>query len=172
MGDPDLVLACAFNFPGVPTCFLFFQFYISNIFPFPTVAVVLTLGKDRWKRLRTTFSKLSGDMQVCLTLLSCHSPMLTLVFFFFFLQWKVRRTLAFSLHEIANIIGTDQTEEDLVPVFDLYLRDMDDVKIGVLTHFSKFLSSLKPATRSTFLARIKDLLAPTNNWRFRQLIAG
>lgn len=54
-------------------------------------------------------------------------------------QWKVRRTLAFSIHELAVIVGEDITNNDLVPVFNGFLRDLDEVRIGVLKHFSDFL---------------------------------
>lgn len=54
-------------------------------------------------------------------------------------QWKVRRTLAFSIHELALIVGEEITHEDLVPVFDGFLKDLDEVRVGVLKHFSDFL---------------------------------
>ena len=55
------------------------------------------------------------------------------------LQWKVRRTLAFSIHELALILGEEITTRDLVPIFNGFLRDLDEVRIGVLKHFSDFL---------------------------------
>ena len=54
-------------------------------------------------------------------------------------QWKVRRTLAFSIHELAVIVGEDITNDDLVPVFNSFLRDLDEVRIGVLKHLGDFL---------------------------------
>jgi len=38
-------------------------------------------------------------------------------------RWKVRRTLAFSLHEIAKILGPDITEKELIPVLNIFLKD-------------------------------------------------
>lgn len=55
------------------------------------------------------------------------------------LQWKVRRTLAFSIHELAVILGTELTHSDLVPIFNGFIKDLDEVRIGVLTHLSDFL---------------------------------
>ncbi len=55
------------------------------------------------------------------------------------LQWKVRRTLAFSIHELAMIVGEDVTSRDLVPVFNGFLKDLDEVRIGILKHLSDFL---------------------------------
>ena len=54
-------------------------------------------------------------------------------------QWKVRRTLAFSLHELAVIVGEEITQIDLVPVFDGFLKDLDEVRVGVLKHLADFL---------------------------------
>jgi len=55
------------------------------------------------------------------------------------LQWKVRRTLAFSIHELALIVGEDITGHDLLPVFDMFLNDLDEVRIGVLKHLADFI---------------------------------
>lgn len=55
------------------------------------------------------------------------------------LQWKVRRTLAFSIHELALILGDQLTAEDLVPIFNGFLKDLDEVRIGVLRHLYDFL---------------------------------
>lgn len=54
-------------------------------------------------------------------------------------QWKVRRTLAFSIHELAVILGDQLTAGDLVPVFNGFLKDLDEVRIGVLKHLHDFL---------------------------------
>lgn len=54
-------------------------------------------------------------------------------------QWKVRRTLAFSIHELALILGDHLTAADLVPVFNSFLKDLDEVRIGVLKHLYDFL---------------------------------
>lgn len=54
-------------------------------------------------------------------------------------QWKVRRTLAFSIHELAVILGDQLTAADLVPIFNGFLKDLDEVRIGVLKHLHDFL---------------------------------
>lgn len=43
------------------------------------------------------------------------------------LQWKVRRPLAHALHEVASILGQDLTESDLCPIFELFMKDLDEV---------------------------------------------
>lgn len=55
------------------------------------------------------------------------------------LQWKIRRVLAFSLHELARVLGSEVTYRDILPVFEEYCtKDIDDVKIGALTHLADF----------------------------------
>ncbi|EMP33425.1 Serine/threonine-protein phosphatase 4 regulatory subunit 1 [Chelonia mydas] len=78
--------------------------------------VALTLGRQNWHCLKDTYETLASDM-----------------------QWKVRRTLAFSIHELAVILGDQLTAGDLVPVFNGFLKDLDEVRIGVLKHLHDFL---------------------------------
>lgn len=40
---------------------------------------------------------------------------------------------------MAQILGDEITHRDLVPVFDGFLKDLDEVKIGVLKHLADFL---------------------------------
>lgn len=65
----------------------------------------------------------------------------------------MRRTLAFSIHEMALILGDEITHRDLVPVFDGFLKDLDEVKIGVLKHLADFLR-----VRDDVLKYTKDLI--------------
>ena len=55
------------------------------------------------------------------------------------MQWKVRRTVASSIHELAVIVGEDVATEDLVPVFNGLIKDLDEVRIGALKHLAHFL---------------------------------
>ncbi|GAB1599211.1 serine/threonine-protein phosphatase 4 regulatory subunit 1-like isoform X2 [Argonauta hians] len=113
-------------------------------------AVAYTLGRHNWHCLKTLFETLAADM-----------------------QWKVRRTLAFSIHKLAVILGEDITHEDLVPVFDGFLKDLDEVRIGVLKHLMEFLKLLKPEVRYQYLPKFQNFLTTDNhrNWRFRLELA-
>ena len=71
-------------------------------FSFP--GVLLTLGKEKWPTLQPIYATLTED-----------------------LQWKVRRTLSHSLHEVAKILGTELTETHLLSTFELFLKDLDQV---------------------------------------------
>ncbi|XP_066289778.1 serine/threonine-protein phosphatase 4 regulatory subunit 1-like isoform X1 [Branchiostoma lanceolatum] len=116
-------------------------------------SVAFTLGRDNWHCLRDTYETLANDMQVS--------------------TWKVRRTLAFSIHELAIILGAQLTDQDLIPVFDGFLKDLDEVRIGVLKHLADFLRRLLPERRREYLARLIEFLNTDNhrNWRFRYELA-
>ena len=52
------------------------------------------------------------------------------VFFLVFCQWKIRRALAFSLHDLAKLIGPERTISDILPVFEDFLKDVEDVSVS------------------------------------------
>nr|KAG5712972.1 hypothetical protein BaRGS_021766 [Batillaria attramentaria] len=105
-------------------------------------AVAYTLGRQNWHCIKHLYETLSQAM-----------------------QWKVRRTLAFSIHELAVIVGEEITHQDLLPVFDGFLKDLDEVRIGVLKHLADFLKR--------YLSKLSDFMKTDNhrNWRFRQELA-
>lgn len=53
--------------------------------------------------------------------------------------------------QIARIVGPDTAEADLVPLFNMFLKDVDDVKVGVVQSLAKFLAALSISTRETYL---------------------
>lgn len=75
-------------------------------FNFP--AILQTLGAKSWTKLSPVHDMLVKDS-----------------------RFKVRRTLAFSLHEVAKIIGPDLTEKELIPVLYHFLKDVNEVREGV-----------------------------------------
>ncbi|XP_076171001.1 serine/threonine-protein phosphatase 4 regulatory subunit 1 isoform X2 [Ptiloglossa arizonensis] len=117
-------------------------------FSFP--AVVLTLGKENWPYLKQAYQALASAN-----------------------QYKVRSTLASSIHEIAMILGQELTATDLVPIYDGFIKDLDEVRIGVLKHLATFLRILTPTYSCQYLPRLKVFLATDNvwNWRFREELA-
>jgi hypothetical protein len=46
----------------------------------------------------------------------------------------VRRTLSFSLHEVAKIVGHEVTEKELTPILFKFMQDVPDVREGVMTN--------------------------------------
>lgn len=113
-------------------------------------AVALTLGRKNWSCLKEIYETLASDM-----------------------QWKVRYTLACSFHEMAKIMGQEITARDLLPIFDGFLKDLDEVRIGILKHLADFLELLLPKERRMYLFRIRDFMMCDNqrNWRFRLELA-
>merc|ERR1719219_1659446 len=113
-------------------------------------AVALTIGRKNWPLLRDTYHNLASDM-----------------------QWKVRRTLASSIHELGVILGQEAVVSDLIPIFNGFLKDLDEVRIGLLKHLSDFLQLLPLDLRREYLPKMTDFLYMDNdrNWRFRQELA-
>jgi hypothetical protein len=59
-------------------------------------------------------------------------------FFFFKYEWftiefgtQVRRTLSYSLHEIAMILGPELAQQSLLPAVDVFLKDLDEVNTRI-----------------------------------------
>lgn len=113
-------------------------------------AIAYTLGAFHWSHIRDLYRKLAEDV-----------------------NWKVRQTLAFSIHELAQILGTQLTQTDLVPIFDSFIRDVDEVRIGIVSNMSKFLRILESEYREAYMPKLNDFLRMDNqrNWRFRNELA-
>ena len=60
---------------------------------------------------------------------------------------QVRRCMAYSLHEYASLLGTTYAEQSLLPAFERYLGDLEEVRIGALATLSKFIPHLDEACR-------------------------
>lgn len=53
--------------------------------------------------------------------------------------------MASSIHQLAVILGEDLATKDLVPVFNGFIKDLDEVRIGALKHLAEFLKvSMSP----------------------------
>lgn len=113
-------------------------------------AVVLTAGVHYWDtHLKDTYLNLTKDYQL-----------------------KVRRTFAYSLHDIARIIGAERTERDLVQIFALYLMDLDEVKQGVLEHLAEFLNVLATSSRNEYIPILAEVWdGVMSNWHLRDILA-
>eukprot|EP00475_Leptophrys_vorax_P035510 TRINITY_DN5858_c0_g1_i1.p2 TRINITY_DN5858_c0_g1~~TRINITY_DN5858_c0_g1_i1.p2 ORF type:complete len:658 (-),score=120.19 TRINITY_DN5858_c0_g1_i1:3867-5840(-) len=149
--EPDLVSAQFLElFTGIPRLSSAVvdgevNFFCAYNFP----AVVARLGPGRWPELSPTFRVLCRDT-----------------------KFKVRKTLAHSLHEIAAILGSKIAEEDLKDAFDLFLKDLDEVRIGIITSIGLFLRTLTPNSRVKHIETLRDIQRESDqNWRFRELMA-
>ncbi|KAJ4462257.1 putative protein phosphatase 4 regulatory subunit 1 [Paratrimastix pyriformis] len=138
------------------------EFPVYCAFNFP--AVLLAIGSARWSELGPTYHCLVNSPPA---IPGRPSPAIRLGL----TQWRVRRTLAFSLHEVARLLGPALTEAELVPTFDLFLKDLDEVRIGAITHMAEFLSLLPAAHRLTYLRMLPQVMHETEGWRFRRTVA-
>ncbi|KAL1428947.1 hypothetical protein MTO96_016693 [Rhipicephalus appendiculatus] len=113
-------------------------------------AVALTLGRQYWPCLRTTYRCLVSDV-----------------------QWKVRHIVASCLHELATILGPEIASRDLVPIFEGFVRDVDEVRAGLLERLAQFLRGLSRGDQRRSLPLLADFLCMDNNrnWRFRSTLA-
>jgi hypothetical protein len=87
---------------------------------------------------------------------------------------SVMVTLAYSLHEVARLLGEGSlVEEELVPVFEEMIQDTEVVQMGVIKHLAKFLAMLPELCRVSYLPLLHDILHSTNpfNWRLRRHLA-
>lgn len=137
-------------------------------FSFP--AVVLAVGATGWVALAGAFQVLVRDV-----------------------MWNVRKTLSCSLHEIAKALPQAVVERDLMEVFELFLRDSEEVRIGIVSHLFDFFKVLSKQSRESYLPTLTEVrpgvcasrppflppLTPAQlfettspyNWRMRHVIA-
>ena len=86
------------------------------------------------------------------------------------MRWKVRRSLAYSMHECAEILGPEITESDILPVLFHFLRDIVDVAEGALENLPAMLRVLKQSQRDEYIevfidAQDKVEKENITNWR-------
>jgi serine/threonine-protein phosphatase 4 regulatory subunit 1 len=111
--------------------------------------VAYTIGRERWHEIRDAYDMLAHSV-----------------------NWRVRRSLACSLHEMARVLGEETAEVDLLPILEEMLGDTDEVSIGVVANLAKFMSELSPAARLPHLELLPGIVATDaadmiGNWRLR-----
>lgn len=123
------------------------QIRYSLAFNFPSVLFVF--GPDKWETLRPFYMEMVED----------NDP-------------AIRRSLAHSLHELAIILGIEITERELYPLFKRFLQDTNrEVRFGVLSHFDRFLSVVKPEDREDCLANFAKIQSNQSGyWRLRSVL--
>jgi len=117
--------------------------FCAHAFP----GVLQTVGGGRWAELSDLYLLLVKD-----------------------LQWKVRETLAHSLHEVARLVGQQVAERTLLTVFEAFVQDLDEVKSGVVAHLAAFLAVLSPGVRAQYAPVVAEL-RQESAWRVREAVA-
>lgn len=76
--------------------------------------------------------------------------------------------------DIMQWTGPERVEKELLFAFDYFLRDVEDIRMGVLQSMAKFLATLSPATRHTYLPVLCEMVTRTTaaQWRPRETLAG
>ncbi len=121
------------------------SFFCAYNFP----AVISRLGRERWHEVSQTYEGLCRDT-----------------------KFKVRKTLAYSLHEVAAILGTEIATNDLLPVFELFLKDLDEVRLGVISSIGNLLQVFDLEARMRYIETLRDIQRESDqNWRFREILA-
>ncbi|KGG51114.1 putative regulatory subunit 1 of protein phosphatase 4 [Mitosporidium daphniae] len=121
---------------------------ISCAFNLP--AVVFSIGPENWNRyLKGPFSSLAKHC-----------------------DWRIRRPISFALYEIAKLLPPSSITEDIVPIFSIYINDIDQVKLGVLQNLSNLFSIFTYAQSKPFLSNLILLVEDSGiNWKYRAFIA-
>nr|CCC94375.1 conserved hypothetical protein [Trypanosoma congolense IL3000] len=120
----------------------------SELCAFSFPAVVEVAGPERWSEAGDAYATLLKDV-----------------------KWKVRKSLAYSLHEFARILGQGITEGHLVTAFELLLRDLDEVRLGVVLNADVFLGVLTTETRERLIPIFCHVPLDSENWRLRNVVA-
>ena len=116
-------------------------------FNFP--AVLLTLGSQSWPQLKEIHEKLVRDS-----------------------RFKVRKTLAYSLFELAKILGPEMTEMELLPVLFHFMKDVEEVREGVMVSLPDFIAQLNVDQRESYVEKFaRAWNADETEWRKREMQA-
>ena len=110
-------------------------------------AVALTLGRERWHEIRELFLTLSQNP-----------------------SFKVRRTLAASLGEMAKIVGPAHAKQDLLPVWWSSTRSEEgEVRLKAVECLETFVLALGETERTELLKGLNGELWPRlKGWRERE----
>ena len=66
---------------------------------------------------------------------------------------------------MARIMGQDITSRDLLPIFDGFLKDLDEVRIGILKHLADFFELLLPKERRLVRIIAKSMMHSQISYR-------
>ncbi|CAE8614334.1 unnamed protein product, partial [Polarella glacialis] len=114
-------------------------------------AVTQTMGKEGWPQLKAPFASL------------CTDP-----------QFKTRKAMAASMHIVAQTLGADVTEQEVLPQFEYLLQDAShEVRLSALKNVASILR-VAPGTvpQRRALKALHSSMNKADNWRTRQLAGG
>jgi serine/threonine-protein phosphatase 4 regulatory subunit 1 len=83
-------------------------------------------------------------------------------------EFKVRKSLASSIQEVAAILGSEITEKELIPIMDKLYKEEGEIQTIMMKNTPKFLKSLRKDLRKQYLDRLKKMLNPREKWRTKK----
>ena len=111
--------------------------------------MLLTLGAKAWPKLKGLHEKLVRDS-----------------------RWKIRKTLAYSLFELAKILGPQMTESELLPVLFHFMKDVNEVRDGVMLSLPELVAQLEVGQREAYVDKIAGAwVTNEEDWRKRKMQA-
>lgn len=108
-------------------------------------AILLLYGSEKWKDLKNCYIRMSNDR-----------------------YFKVRKTLASSINEVAKIIGKEETESCLIPIFDRFYREEGEIQKSIYKSMPEFLLNIKEEKRKDYLDKFRRLLRTKEKWRTKK----
>lgn len=118
---------------------------------FSLPAVAQSLGAERWGELNSVFTQLQ-----------CSN------------QWQVRKTLAYSIHALAGILGPQMTEAMLLPAFLEFANDLPEVRAGIYNSIEIFTGMIPSHAKHQVLPVLKKMRSDypqIEHWRMRLTLA-
>lgn len=145
---------------------------------------MLTLGKSRWDLLKGAYKTLTRDEVRARFGFGPH-PFNRADLAQLAQEWNVRKTLAYSMHEIAKVLDEDQVEvsppvehpqmptqpppslhfwqADLVPEMECFLRDVEEVRMGIIKNLAVLFERMGPECRKCHLDILSNV---SSSWCF------
>ena len=87
----------------------------------------------------------------------------------------MRLAAAVVLQDLAKSLGSvDVVETDLLPIFEFFFRDLDEIRSAVVQNMASLMQCMGPAGRQAISRSLASTFGEfqESNWRFRELIAG
>ncbi|KAL7717408.1 serine/threonine protein phosphatase 2A 65 kDa regulatory subunit A beta isoform [Entamoeba marina] len=110
-------------------------------------AVLSTMGMDSWPILKNAFSSLS---------LSIH--------------WRNRKCIASSLHDIAAVVGQEETLKSVIPALEKYLTDYTEIREISMRKIVKFIPILGEEKSVTIITLLQNAVQ-SPDWRIRKAVS-
>lgn len=117
---------------------------------FTFAAVVRTMGSSEWPSLKAAFTALCADAQA-----------------------KTRKAMAASCHIVAQALGPDLVEAEVLPSFEAFLQNTQlEVRMAAIKTVASLLqAAARPAVQRSLLQALMNGMRKVKNWRCRHLAA-